>query len=71
MVTNICMGHESIKQWSIVQQEVIVIAVYGRCWAIRKSGMGCCLPEVKTIVAKVVQEFQSVLQFVIVEFVWA
>jgi hypothetical protein len=32
--------------------------------------MGCCLPEVKTIVARVVQEFQSMLQSVIVEFMW-
>jgi hypothetical protein len=64
------MCHKSIKQWSIIQQDVIAIAVYGGCWAIREFEMGRCLPEVKIILKRDVKEFQSVLQSAIVEFVW-
>jgi hypothetical protein len=61
---------KSIERWLIVQQDVIAIAVYGGFWAIGEFETGLCLPEVKTIATRVVQEFQSMLQSVIVEMVW-
>jgi hypothetical protein len=65
------MCHESMEQWLVVQQDVIAIAADGGCWAIGKFGTGRCSPEGKTIVTRVVQEFQILLQSMIVEFVWA
>jgi hypothetical protein len=65
----VCMCHESIEGWLILQECIVSIAVDDGSWVDGKFELGRCLPEVKTVVPRTVEELQSMFKTIVVQFV--
>jgi hypothetical protein len=56
-----------VELWPIVEEDVLLVAVYGREWAFGKFHLRGSAPEIQSILTRIVHEFEGVLKAVKVE----
>ncbi len=62
------MGSVGIKLGSVLQKDVLFVAVNGRYGTLGDFQPGSCAPEVETILSRGIEVFQSMLQTVEMKF---
>jgi hypothetical protein len=62
---------ESVKSGSIFQKDIIAITVNGRQGAHWEFRLRDCAPEIQTIIARLIEELQGMLEAIVVKLVWA
>jgi hypothetical protein len=64
----ICHSQSSVVSWTIINEEILTIAVDCRDRAIRKFGTGAYLPEVDSVIPSNVDVPNSVLKAIVMMF---
>ena len=59
------MGSSRVKLWASIEENILSVASNGREWALWEFHTRGSAPEVNTIIFRVVEEFQRVLQGVV------
>ncbi len=63
------MGDVCIKLWTVVKEDILLVALDWGKWTLWKFHAWVSMLEVKAVVTRVVEEFESMLKSVEVEFV--
>ena len=64
------MSGECVEFWASVEEDVLLIDVYGGRWTLREFRTRGGTPEVDAIISQVVEEFKSMFEAVEVYCVW-